>query len=128
MNGIIRILAMLWRYAVVPVLVAVFAMPPHGRCRFVPHCSHYATEAWRIHGIWRALPMILRRIARCHPWGGSGYDPVSPACPASHGDVGHAPVSPACHDSVGHDSVGHGDVTSCASSGYASSGKKRHDG
>lgn len=48
------------------------------QCRFVPTCSEYADEAIRVHGAWRGLALAFRRILRCHPWGGSGYDPVPP--------------------------------------------------
>lgn len=47
-------------------------------CRFSPSCSTYALEAIKIHGPWKGGYLSLRRILRCHPWGGSGYDPVSP--------------------------------------------------
>lgn len=45
-------------------------------CRFHPTCSGYAIEAIRLHGPFRGGWLALRRIVRCHPWGGSGYDPV----------------------------------------------------
>ncbi len=45
-------------------------------CRFVPTCSQYAVEAIMKHGIIRGTYLAIRRILRCHPWGGSGYDPV----------------------------------------------------
>ena len=45
-------------------------------CRFTPSCSTYALEAIRRHGPISGLYLALRRILRCHPWGGSGYDPV----------------------------------------------------
>jgi uncharacterized protein len=49
-------------------------LPPS--CRFEPSCSHYAAEAIARHGPWRGFGLALHRLLRCHPWGGSGYDPV----------------------------------------------------
>lgn len=45
-------------------------------CRFTPTCSQYALEALRKYGPFKGGWLSLRRILRCHPWGGSGYDPV----------------------------------------------------
>ncbi len=45
-------------------------------CRFTPTCSEYAVQALKKYGPLKGLWLAIRRIARCHPWGGSGYDPV----------------------------------------------------
>lgn len=63
-------------------------------CRFEPSCSHYAVDALRRHGVLRGSLLVLWRLARCHPWGGWGYDPVpdhAPACRRA-GDPGIAPT------------------------------------
>lgn len=48
-------------------------------CRFQPSCSAYTIEALKTHGAFRGTRLAIARIARCHPWGGSGYDPVPDA-------------------------------------------------
>ena len=51
----------------------------HGRpspCRFDPSCSTYAADAIATHGPARGTWLAVRRVARCHPWGGQGWDPV----------------------------------------------------
>jgi putative membrane protein insertion efficiency factor len=45
-------------------------------CRFTPTCSHYGLEAIQKHGAFKGAYLTMRRILKCHPWGGSGYDPV----------------------------------------------------
>lgn len=45
-------------------------------CRFTPSCSAYAVDALHAHGAVRGSALAVRRLARCHPWGGQGYDPV----------------------------------------------------
>ena len=47
-------------------------------CRFAPTCSAYAKEAFLLHGIKKGAILTLKRILKCHPWGGCGYDPVPP--------------------------------------------------
>jgi len=57
-----------YRYSISPLI------PP--RCRYTPTCSEYTIEAIKKHGILKGGLLSIRRIASCHPWGGSGYDPV----------------------------------------------------
>lgn len=47
-------------------------------CRFTPTCSQYAIEAIETHGAVKGSWLAIRRLGRCHPWGGTGYDPVPP--------------------------------------------------
>ena len=63
-------LVRIYRYAISPWLGP--------NCRFQPTCSEYAIEALREHGLFRGGGLAIRRILSCHPWGGSGYDPVPP--------------------------------------------------
>jgi putative membrane protein insertion efficiency factor len=65
--------------AVVLGLVRLYQLARAGRpspCRYLPTCSAYAVEAVERHGALRGGWLALRRIGRCHPWGGSGVDPV----------------------------------------------------
>ena len=62
-----------YRWAISPVLTALAG---GAICRFEPSCSQYATEAVREHGALRGTWLTLKRLSRCHPWGGCGHDPV----------------------------------------------------
>lgn len=46
------------------------------RCRYIPTCSQYAIEALQVHGCIKGVVLSTKRLCRCHPWGGFGYDPV----------------------------------------------------
>ena len=46
------------------------------RCRYVPSCSEYAQQALQKHGVVKGLWLTAKRLSRCHPWGGHGFDPV----------------------------------------------------
>ncbi|HVX28449.1 MAG TPA: membrane protein insertion efficiency factor YidD [Parafilimonas sp.] len=46
------------------------------QCRFTPTCSNYALEALKKYGVFKGTWLALKRISKCHPWGGKGYDPV----------------------------------------------------
>lgn len=70
------------------VLYRVLISPALPRaCRFEPSCSVYSARALQRHGVWPGVGLTLRRLSRCHPWGGSGFDPVperGPTSPSSH--------------------------------------------
>ncbi|WP_115868932.1 membrane protein insertion efficiency factor YidD [Marinoscillum furvescens] len=63
---------------ILPVLFYQYSISPlfPSTCRFTPTCSHYAKDAIMKHGVFKGTWLAIRRIAKCHPWGGSGYDPV----------------------------------------------------
>ena len=57
-----------YKYAISPITPA--------SCRHVPSCSQYALEAVKMHGPFKGFWLATKRIAKCHPWGTHGYDPV----------------------------------------------------
>lgn len=74
MRTLLIILVHGYRWVVSPLKRGLFG--PTAGCRFVPSCSEYALEALRGHGALRGAWLAMARLARCHPWGGCGYDPV----------------------------------------------------
>lgn len=79
MKWLVRGLLQLYRRVISPMLKWVTTGNPQGcLCRFQPTCSHYCEEAVTLHGTWKGLWLTGRRLLRCHPWGGHGYDPVPP--------------------------------------------------
>jgi putative membrane protein insertion efficiency factor len=58
-------------------------------CRYLPSCSSYAVEALEVHGAARGSWLAVRRVCRCHPWGGHGWDPVPEAGARPAGGHGH---------------------------------------
>lgn len=74
MKWLIRLLIRFYQICLRPIMKALGG--PTAGCRFHPTCSHYYLEAVETHGSLKGSYLGIRRILRCHPWGGSGYDPV----------------------------------------------------
>ena len=77
---LIRFMIRTYQVLLSPLLAAI---SPGCGCRFQPTCSHYFLEAVQRHGSARGSWLGLKRLVRCQPWGGEGYDPVPPALPLS---------------------------------------------
>lgn len=75
MKTLIRWLIRCYQWTISPLLRATVGP---GGCRFEPTCSHYFLEAVEVHGAWRGSLLGFRRLGRCQPWGGEGFDPVPP--------------------------------------------------
>jgi len=58
----------LYQYSISPLLGPA--------CRFQPSCSQYGIEAFQKHGFFKGFVLTVKRISKCHPWGGHGHDPV----------------------------------------------------
>lgn len=56
---------------------AISPFLPHA-CRFTPTCSEYMMQAIQIHGLFKGILLGVKRLLKCNPWGGNGYDPVPP--------------------------------------------------
>lgn len=86
MRKLLRYVGSLWAWLLrllawlllVPIRFYQIAISPllGPSCRFTPTCSEYARQAIVKHGPFKGLWLAVRRLLRCHPWGGSGYDPV----------------------------------------------------
>jgi putative membrane protein insertion efficiency factor len=78
-------LVWLYQRTVSPALAAA---NPLGGCRFAPTCSHYASEALRVHGLRSGIALTARRVVKCGPWHPGGLDPVPlrqrPVCSRVH--------------------------------------------
>ena len=69
----------MWKKIVIlPIRFYQSAISPYlgNKCRYQPTCSHYTVEAIEEWGVIKGVWMGAKRIGRCHPWGGHGYDPV----------------------------------------------------
>lgn len=77
LTGLLLALLYLYRYTISPLMHMI---APGSGCRFTPTCSEYAVGAVRRHGPLRGGWMALKRLAKCHPWGGHGHDPVPDSC------------------------------------------------
>jgi uncharacterized protein len=79
MKWLIRLLIRFYQIAISPVIH--FIGGPGCGCRYTPTCSEYFLRAVETHGALRGSWLGIKRLARCHPWGGHGHDPVPPAHP-----------------------------------------------
>jgi len=83
----------LYRLILSPAKTFVFGEA--GRCRYTPSCSAYALEAVKTHGAIAGTWLAVKRIGRCQPWGGCGYDPV-PAVKTRVGSPQNVEMSKGC--------------------------------
>lgn len=81
MRALIRFGIRVYQLTLSPFLTAIGGTG--AGCRFQPTCSEYFLQAVESHGIVRGIFLGLKRIARCHPWGGSGEDLVPPTADAA---------------------------------------------
>jgi uncharacterized protein len=75
MKTVLRILALPF-IALIKIYQWVISPLLGPKCRFTPTCSQYGLEAFKKYGLFKGFWLTVKRIRRCHPWGGHGYDPV----------------------------------------------------
>ncbi len=111
MKALVRVFIRGYQKFISPVIH--FAGGPGSGCRFTPTCSEYFLQAVEAHGVLRGSWLGIKRIGRCHPWGGSGHDPVPGRVPMdsqghTHGSVAQ-PAEPC--DATGRPESGTGGTT-----------------
>src|SRR5207248_9083352 len=74
MVGLVRLFIRVYQYTLSPLLRLLCG--PASGCRYTPTCSEYFLQAVETHGLVHGTLLGLKRLSRCHPWGGSGHDPV----------------------------------------------------
>jgi hypothetical protein len=85
MRRVVRFIIRGYQYTLSPVFSALAG--PGSGCRFTPTCSNYFLEAVETFGVLRGALLGLKRLGRCHPWGGQGFDPVPRVAHESGGQV-----------------------------------------
>ncbi|HXO95239.1 MAG TPA: membrane protein insertion efficiency factor YidD [Chthoniobacterales bacterium] len=83
MVPLLKLLLKIYKLTLSPFLAALTGGPGTG-CRFTPTCSEYFVRAVEAHGLLFGGWLGLKRLCRCHPWGGSGYDPVPERLQKNH--------------------------------------------
>ncbi|MBS41270.1 MAG: membrane protein insertion efficiency factor YidD [Rhodospirillales bacterium] len=76
MKFLSRLIRNLFRLSIRLYQLVISPMFPHS-CRYLPTCSQYANDAIYQYGLLRGGWLAIKRLSRCHPWGGSGYDPLN---------------------------------------------------
>jgi len=83
MVPLLKLLLKIYKLTLSPFLAALTGGPGTG-CRFTPTCSESFVQAIEAHGLLLGAWLGLKRLCRCHPWGGSGYDPVPERLQKNH--------------------------------------------
>ncbi|HMW94415.1 MAG: membrane protein insertion efficiency factor YidD [Chitinophagales bacterium] len=76
MNIFIKIITYPFILIVLFYRITLSPMMGYGKCRYQPTCSKYTLDALQKYGLFKGGWLAIKRILSCHPWGGSGYDPV----------------------------------------------------